>query len=135
MSFENPTNIIRSWALQSSFANGPVTIDKLTPPQYGRIRTNHVTVWRQEAVSSNLDWGSSQFSIYLPESLRVVKEMYLQVNLPAIGGGETYKAYPALNIIREFRIMSNGQEVYNCRYSDFMVDYCQSLSNHSGTRV
>jgi len=127
MSFENPTNIIRSWALQSSFANGPVTIDKLTPPQYGRIRTNHVTVWRQEALSNNLDWGSQQFSIYLPESLRVVKEMYLQVNLPAISGGPTYKAYPALNIIKEFRIMSNGQEVYNCRYADYLADFCQSL--------
>ena len=94
MSFENPTNIIGSWALQSSFANGPVTIDKLTPPQYGRIRTNHVTVWRQEAVSSNLDWGSSQFSIYLPESLRVVKEMYLQVNLPATAGGRRTRRTP-----------------------------------------
>ncbi len=122
MSGENPSNIIRSWNLQTGFSTGPVVSDKLTPPQYGRIRTPFVTTWREEQLSSNLDWGSSQFSIYLPESLKVIASIYLRINLPALGPGQTYKNYCGLYAMRRLRIMSAGTEVYShvlaCRLRD-----------------
>jgi len=129
MSYENPQNIIRSWNQQTKFSLGPVVMDKLVPPVFGRIRTNHVNVWREEKLSANLDFGSKNFSVYLPESLRVLNSIYLQVDLPSIeaGTGE-YKAFPALYIIDTIRLVSAGQEVYTCKYSDFLADYCQSLT-------
>ena len=123
---ENPQNIIRSWNLQTSFATGPVVTDKLVPPPYGRIRTNFVQTWRTQALS-NVDWGVQNFSIYLPESLRVVSAIYLKLEVPA-NGAASYKAYPGLYAIRSMRLLSGGQEVYTCdRYSDFLSDYYQSL--------
>ena len=55
MSFENPQQIIRSWALQGSFASGTVVQDKLVPKRFTRIRTPFVNTWREEAVNTNLD--------------------------------------------------------------------------------
>ena len=123
---ENPQNIIRSWNLQTSFATGPVVTDKLVPPPYGRIRTNFLQTWRTQSLA-NLDWGAQNFSVYLPESLRVVSAIYLRLDVPA-NGSANYKPYPGLYAIRSMRLMSGGQEVYTCdRYSDFLTDYCQSL--------
>ena len=123
---ENPRQIIRSWNLQSNFATGPVTVDKLVPPTYGRIRTPFVHTWREESITG-VKWGKKQHSISLPESLRVVGAIYLRIELPALGNG-TYKAYPGLYIIDNIRLMSAGQEVYTCDYADFLSDYCQSLT-------
>ena len=83
---ENPTNIVRSWNLQSSFQSGPIDDDRLLPSTFTRIRTNHVNTWRTEAVRPQLDWGSQRFSIYLPESLRILKDCFLKIELPALGG-------------------------------------------------
>ena len=83
MSFENPQQIIRSWALQGSFASGTVVQDKLVPKRFTRIRTPFVNTWREEAVNTNLDWGVQAFSFYLPESLRVISSMFLQIPLSA----------------------------------------------------
>ena len=126
MSYENPENIIRSWNIQSNFATGPVTADQLVPPQYGRIRTPFVNTWREEVVNSTLDWGSSNFSIYLPESLRVLSSVYLRIQLPALGSS-TYKNYPGLYAIKNIRIMSAGQEVYTCDFFQHMVDHMQQM--------
>ena len=129
MSYENPQNIIRSWNQQTKFSLGPVVMDKLVPPVFGRIRTNHVNVWREERLSTNLDWSAKNFSIYLPESLRVLNSIYFQVDLPSIEAGQgAYKPYPGLYVIDSIRLVSAGQEVYTCNYGDFMVDYCQSLT-------
>ena len=125
MSFENPENIIRSWNVQSNFAAGPVVADRLVPPQYGRIRTPFVQTWREEAVSSTLDWGSNNFSIYLPESLRVIGSMYLRIQLPVANA--TYKDYPGLYAIKTIRLLSAGQEVYTCDYFQHMVDHLQQM--------
>ena len=129
MSFENPQNIITSWNLQSNFATGPVTVDKLVPPRFTRIRTNFVQTWREEALTSQLDWGKT-VNIYLPESLRVVSSIFLRIPLPVLGSA-SYKAYPGLYIIKEIRLLSAGQEVYTCRYADFLADYCASLNNQT----
>ena len=55
---ENPNQLIRSWALQGSFANGPVSEDKLVPKEFTRIRTPFVNTWREEQLSSTLQFGS-----------------------------------------------------------------------------
>ena len=124
---ENPQQIIRSWNLQSNFATGPVVSDKLVPPTYGRIRTPFCYTWRHQSINDTLDWDSKQFSIYLPESLRVVGSIYLRIELPVLQSG-TYKAYPGLYVIKSLRFMSAGQEVYTCDYADYISDYCQSLT-------
>ena len=126
MAYENPENIIRSWNIQGNFATGPVTADQLVPPQYGRIRTPFVNTWREEQCNSTLDWGSSNFSIYLPESLRVLNAVYLRIQLPALAS-TTYKNYPGLYAIKNIRIMSAGQEVYTCDFFQHMVDHLQQM--------
>jgi hypothetical protein len=127
MSYENPENIIRSWNVQTNFATGPVTADQLVPPQYSRIRTPFLKTWREEALNTTLNWGSSNFSIYLPESLRVVSDIYLRIRLDALPSS-TYKKYPGLYCIKSIRLLSQGQEVYNCDFMQFMADHLQQYS-------
>ncbi len=128
MSFENPSQIIRSWGLTKNFAAGPTTVDKLVPPTFGKTRTNFVQTWREETLSANLNWASSNFSYYLPESLRVVSSIFLKISAPQIGGG-AYKPYAGLYAIKAIRLLSAGQEVYQCQFDQFLRDYCESLSD------
>ena len=128
MPFENPQNIIRSWNLQSNFATGPVVVDKLTPPPFGRIRTNFISTWREENLDCRLDWGKKDFSVYLPESLQVVGGIYLKIALPGNSAGTAYKDYPGLYALDKVRLVSGGQEVYSCDVQVMLGDYCQSLS-------
>ena len=125
MSFENPENIIRSWNVQTNFASGPVVADRLVPPQYGRIRTPFCQVWREETLGTTLNWESKNFSVYLPESLRVVSSIYLRLQLAA--PDQNFKAYPGLYAIKTIRLLSAGQEVYTCDYFQFMVDHMQQM--------
>ncbi len=125
MSFANPENLIRSWNLQSGFSTGPVVADQLVPKKFGRIRTPFVYTWREEKLNSILDFSSQNFSVYLPESLRVLKECYLKIEVPACA--TPFKAYPGLHFIDKLRILSAGQEVYVCDYHQHLVDYCQQL--------
>ena len=127
MSSENPRNLIRSWNLQSNFSAGPVLADKLVPPAFGRIRTPYVQTWREQTLNNNLDWGSSRFSIYLPESLRVVSAIYLRIQVPANTNSAAFKKYMGIYPVREVKILSGGQEVYTCDYQQFLSDHCESL--------
>ena len=134
MSSENPRNLIRSWTLQSAWATGPTVEDKLTPPDYGRIRTPFVHTWREQTLDNNLDWGTNRYSIYLPESLRVVSSMFLKIDVSensSISASATadFKKYPGLYAMREFKLLSAGQEVYTCNVQDFLVDYMESLTD------
>ena len=127
MSSENPQNIIRSWNTQANFANGRVLMDRLVPPAFSRIRSTFVTTWREDSATvANLDWGQSNFSIYLPESLRVVRAIFLKIDIPA--SSANFKPYPGLQVVKTIRILSAGQEVYTADNERFLVDYCQSLS-------
>ena len=127
---ENPANIIRSWNVQTAFSGGPVTYNKLVPPKYGRIMYNYVQTWREvHAGLGELDWGSEYFSFYLPKAIRVLGAMYLRIQLPAISGAN-YKPYPGLYPIKDIRIMSGGQQVYNAPYTLFLADHMQSLTEH-----
>ena len=130
MSGENPQNIIRSWNTQANFANGRVLMDRLVPPAFSRIRTTFINTWREDAGTvANLDWDSKNFSIYLPESLRVVRAIFLKVDVPVNGAsGHVFKEYPGLQVIKTIRILSAGQEVHSHDCQQFFVDYCQSLS-------
>ena len=128
MAQEHPHNIIRSWNLQSNFATGPVRENKLVPPKYGRTETNFITTWREEVLDSRFDWDTRNFSVLLPESLRVLTSIYIRVNLPALSGGAVYKKYPALYVLKRLTILSGGQELYSCDVGVLLADYCQSLS-------
>ncbi len=127
---ENPQNIIRSWNVQSNFAGGPVTYNKLVPPKYGRIMYNYVQTWREVSNGlGDLDWGAKYYSFYMPKAVRVLGAMYLRIRLPAISGA-TYKPYPGLYAIKEIRILSGGHEVYTAPYTLFLADHMQSLTEH-----
>ena len=121
---ENPEEIKRSWALQTQWMTGPVAVNKLVPPPYAKIRTNFVQVWREEA-QPNLDWAAVNYSTYIPETVRCISACYLRINL----GTAKFKAYPGLYVIKTFRLRSGGQIVYECDYSQFLVDYCESISD------
>ena len=129
MSFENPSQIIRSWGLTKNFAAGPTTVDKLVPPTYGKIRTPFCQTWREEKLGNSLDWNNTQgFSYYLPESLRVISSMFLQIECPSISG-HNFKPYPGLYAVKTVRLLSAGQEIYTCDVQAFLRDYCESLSD------
>ena len=126
---ENPQNIIRSWNVQTNFAGGPVTSNRLVPPKYGRIKYNYVKTWREiSAGLGDLDWESKSYSFYIPSGVRVISAMYLRIKLPAHTAN--YKAYPALYAIKEIRLVSGGSEVYSAPYREFLVDHMQSLTQH-----
>ena len=128
---ENPAQLIRSWNLQTSFAGGKVVDDKLVPRPFTRIRTPFVQTWREEQVNSNLDWESRGFSFYLPESLRVISSMYLQINLPALNG-DGYKSAPGLYAVDQIRFLTAGQEAYTVDVGLYLRDYIESLeSDHA----
>ena len=74
---ENYAGIIRSWNKQQNFNTGPVVDDKLAPVTYGRIKTLYGHTWREEQLSTNFDWGSESFSIYLPESLYILSLIHI----------------------------------------------------------
>ena len=128
---ENISNLIRSWNLQTGWATGPVVQDKLAPEQYGRIRTLYNHTWREEQIGSTFDWGSQNFSVYLPESLQVVSSIYLKINLPVCGGSGVYKGYVGIYPLKSIRLMSNGTEVYTADQFLFMHDYLESLSDEA----
>ena len=133
MSFENPQQIIRSWALQGAFSSGSVVSDRLVPRKFARIRTPFVNTWRSEAVSSQLDWGVQAFSFYLPESLRVISSMFLEIPLPALGGG-SYKKIPGFHAIKTIRFLSAGQESYHCEVGQYLRDYVESCTAEEADR-
>ena len=125
---ENPQNIIRSWNVQTNFAGGPVTSNRLVPPKYGRIKYNYVKTWREiSAGVADLDWSSKNYSFYIPSGVRVLSAMYLRIKLPAVSGA-TYKNYPGLYPIKEIRLVSGGSEVYTAPYTEFLADHMQSLT-------
>ena len=113
---ENPSNIIRSWGLQQSFRVSDGTINKLAPPVYKSVKTLFVQTWREEQLSTSLDWGSTQFSVLLPESLRVISAAYLKIRLPS----HAYRGYPGLYAVKNVRLLSAGQELYNVELADML---------------
>ena len=128
---ENISNLVRSWNLMSGWATGPVTQDKLAPEQYGRVLTLFNHTWREEVVGTNFNWGSQNFSVYLPESLYVVSSIYLKIQLPAIGNGAVYKKFPGIYCLDTIRLMSNGTELYTANVNLFLHDYLESLSDEA----
>ena len=125
--------MIRSWALQGSFANGPVTQDKLVPQEFTRIRTPFVNTWREEQLSSTLQFGSQSYSWFCPESLRVVSSMFLKVNLPALNQG-AYKSIPGMHVIERLRFLTQGTEAYFVQPALFLRDYMESLTERECKR-
>ncbi len=130
---ENPQQLIRSWALQGSFANGAVSQDKLVPREFTRIRTPFINTWRQEQLASTCDWDAQAFSWHVPESLRVVSSMFLRVELPATGGGN-YKDIPGLYVLDQIRFLSQGSESYKCDPALYLRDYIESLTDEESKR-
>ena len=124
---ENPAQIMRSWNLQGTFASGEVKYNKLVPQPWKRIDTLFLQTWREETVSNVLDWGAQNFSFYLPESLRVLSSMYLEIQLPALSGGGSYKAFPALYVIDRLRFLTAGREAYTVDVGLHLRDYLESL--------
>ena len=54
MSTENPQNIMQSWNLQQSLRTGPTVDDRLAPPDFGKIRTQFISTWREQKLENNL---------------------------------------------------------------------------------
>ena len=136
---ENPQNIIRSWNVQTNFAGGPVTSNRLVPPKYGRIKYNYVKTWREiSAGVADLDWSSKNYSFYIPSGVRVLSAMYLRIKLPAVSGA-TYKNYPGLYPIKEIRLVSGGSRCTPPRTRSSSPIICNhsrsSAQKHSERRI
>jgi hypothetical protein len=119
---ENPTEIKRSWNLQSNWQSGRTVINKLVPVPFQKIAVNFVQTWREESLGT-LDWGAKNFSIIMPEGIRCISAVYLEITLPSA----KYRKFPALYCIKNFRIRSAGNIVYTCDYGQFLADHCESM--------
>jgi hypothetical protein len=128
MTSSNIQPIIRSYALASRFANGRVTADRLIPPSYRRIQTLHQKVWREEPLSSGCDWGVSNFTFLIPESVTILSSLFLRVDLPALSVGKVYKKNPALYVIKDFRLVSGGNVVYEQDIDSTFRDCLESMT-------
>ena len=133
MSFENPAQIIRSWALQGAFSSGAIVQDKLVPRKFARIRTPFINTWRSSAAGSQLDWDTQSFSYYLPESLRVVSSIFLEIPLPGLAGG-AYKKIPGFYAVKTLRFLSAGQEAYHVEVGQYLRDYVESCTCEEADR-
>lgn len=127
MSFENPVSIVKSFSVQGSWSNSAVVEDRLVPAKWGRIRVPFTRTFRETPLASNVDWGSVH-SYFLPESLRVVGSIFLEVTLPTLSSGN-YKETPGLYVLREQRFMSAGSEAYKVNPNIMLREYISSLSN------
>jgi hypothetical protein len=126
---ENPNEIKRSWALQSQWQTGPRVINKLVPTAFSKIAVNFVQTWREEALPQ-LDWGAKNFSVIIPEGIRCFSAAYLEVDLPQA----KYRKYPGLYIIKNFRIRSAGNIVYEADYNQYLADHCESMQQQKLTQ-
>jgi hypothetical protein len=119
---ENPNEIRRSWNLQANWQSGLPVINKLVPIPFQKIALNFVQTWREENVPT-LDWGAKNFSVVIPEGVRCISAVYLEITLPSA----KYRKYPGLYCIKNFRIRSAGNVVYECDYNQYLADHCESL--------
>jgi hypothetical protein len=116
-------------ALQSQWQTGPRVINKLVPTAFSKIAVNFVQTWREEALPQ-LDWGAKNFSVIIPEGIRCFSAAYLEVDLPQA----KYRKYPGLYIIKNFRIRSAGNIVYEADYNQYLADHCESMQQQKLTQ-
>jgi len=129
MSFENPESIIRSLNLQAGFSNARVSEDRLVPDKYSRVRQPFTRSFREHQLPSQVDWNVT-YSWFLPESLRVVSSIFVEIQLPALGTGN-YKECPGLYAIEQQRFLSAGTESYHVNPALFLREYLCSLTEEA----
>ena len=126
MSKSNPQIAVDSLPLTRSFQLGPNVADPLTPDAFTKSGNYFLNTWREMAVQ-NGDWGST-WNYIAPESLNVVSSHFLEIDLPAIGGG-SYKAVPGMYAIQKLKLLSNGSEVYDLDYLCYMREFLSSVTD------
>ena len=126
MSKSNPQIVIDSFPLTKSFQLGPVEKNSLVPDTFSKAQHYYLKTWREQSVQ-NTSWGTT-WNWLSPESLNVVSSHFLEIPLPAIGGGN-YKAIPGLYAIYRIKLLSNGNEVYDIDYRAYMREFLSSLSD------
>ena len=131
MSNENVTPIISSWGLASRFSTGPKAEDRLLPPKYKSIATPYLLQNRTEICATTLNWGVDNWSYLLPQSTDIVSSLCLEINLPALGAGETYRNNPGMYAIKTFRLLSQGTIVYECDYQTVFRDFLESYRHEA----
>ena len=126
MSKSNPQIVLDSFALSKSFQLGDAKPNKLIPNAFTKSQNLFLKTWREQSVQ-NGDWGTT-WNFVTPESLNVVSSHFLEIDLPAIGGG-SYKSNPGMYCIDEIKLLSNGSEVYTLDFKMYMREFLSSLTN------
>jgi hypothetical protein len=128
MSSENVQPIIRSYALASRFQNGRIVSDRLRPPAFRKLPTLYQKCWREEPLSTGCDWGVTNFSYLIPESVTILSSLFLRIELPALTAGKFYKTNPALYCIKDFKLLSGGNVVYTQDMDACFRDCLESMT-------
>ena len=99
--------LVDQFALSNRFAAlGVVNPDNsLLPRSYSRVQTPYLKQNRKESFA--VAYGDSNKSYTFPESLRILLNAYIRVELPVNGSGN-YKEIPGLHIIKTVHIRCNG---------------------------
>ena len=122
MSQTNKTILIN--ANSRSFGSGPNIPSKLLPTPWSSSKDTYYKQLRKQALDSNLDWESENFSIILPRSLNCTSDTYLRVDLPDLSDpSHAYKFARGRYVVKSMSFRSNGTEVYR------VVDYNMWIRN------
>ena len=122
--------LVDQFALSNRFAAlGVVNPDNsLLPRSYSRVQTPYLKQNRKESFA--VAYGDSNKSYTFPESLRILLNAYIRVELPENSAGN-YKQIPGLHIIKTVHIRCNGDLVYSTPYRSLVSDHLASLKDET----
>ena len=102
--------------------------NSLLPRSYSRVQTPYLKQNRKETFA--VAYGDSNKSYTFPESLRILLNAYVRVELPENASGN-YKQIPGLHIIKTVHIRCNGDLVYSTPYRSLVSDHLASLKDET----
>ena len=84
-----------------------VTIPSVRRKVYKPEHSYNVRVNRQDVVSA-CEFGGN-YSFRIPSHNQICGEFFLELNIPALAGNDTYKAYPLLQLIKNVTIRTGNK--------------------------
>ena len=120
--------VVDKFALCNRFAAlGATKSDNALLPQgYAREQTPFLKQNRKDTFA--IAYGETNKTYTFPESLQVLDQAFIRVQLPQNGSGN-YKQLPGLHIIEKVYVRCNGDLVYSVPYRTLMLDHIASLSD------
>jgi hypothetical protein len=125
----NTDQIIRSWDYAKGFQTANKKAESLAPTAYQTAPTLYTREHRRQKLDSTFDWESQNFEVEVSQAYGCVSSCYLEVKLPALGGGEHYKNMRGMFAIASVDLYSDSTKVYTVPYDIFIGEYLSSCDD------